>query len=159
MPCRQRPPRWMYLIARTPVLWNVTVKRLTLVKGDLYNDLHTLYTTQHQKIARGVCGNCDNSVKWIACMRPGRGNWQKHYCGVIMEAMASQIISLTIVYSTVHSGAYQRKHQNSASLQGLCAGNSPVTSSRICLHLPSAYVTLHERHAVSINRLFVQQRI
>ena len=30
--------------------------------------------------------------------------------------MASQIISLTIVYSTVYSGADQRKHQSSASL-------------------------------------------
>ena len=33
-----------------------------------------------------------------------------------MAAMASQITSLTIVYSTVHSGADQRKHQSSASL-------------------------------------------
>ena len=33
-----------------------------------------------------------------------------------MSAMASQITSLTIVYSTVYSGAYQRKHQSSASL-------------------------------------------
>ena len=31
-------------------------------------------------------------------------------------AMASQITSLTIVYSTVYSGAYQRKHQSSESL-------------------------------------------
>ena len=33
-----------------------------------------------------------------------------------MSAMASQITSLTIVYSTVYSGTDQRKHQNSASL-------------------------------------------
>ena len=33
-----------------------------------------------------------------------------------MRAMASQITSLTIVYSTVYSGANQRKHQSSASL-------------------------------------------
>ena len=33
-----------------------------------------------------------------------------------MGAMASQITSLTIVYSTVYSGAHQRKHQSSASL-------------------------------------------
>ena len=39
-----------------------------------------------------------------------------HCCGVIMGAMVSQITSLTIVYSTVHSGAYERKHQNTASL-------------------------------------------
>ena len=40
----------------------------------------------------------------------------KHYCDVTMGAMASQITSLNIVYSTVHSGADQRKHQSSASL-------------------------------------------
>ena len=33
-----------------------------------------------------------------------------------MGAIASQIISLTIVCSTVYSGAYQRKHQSPASL-------------------------------------------
>ena len=39
-----------------------------------------------------------------------------HYDNVIMGAMASQITNLTIVYSTVYSGADQRKHQSSASL-------------------------------------------
>ena len=39
-----------------------------------------------------------------------------HYGDVIMGMIASQIISLTIVYSTVYSGADQRKHQSSASL-------------------------------------------
>ena len=39
-----------------------------------------------------------------------------HYSDAIMRAMASQIISLTIVYLTVHSGADLVKHQSSASL-------------------------------------------
>ena len=39
-----------------------------------------------------------------------------HYDDVIMDAMVSQITSLTIVYSTVYSGADQSKHQSSASL-------------------------------------------
>ena len=39
-----------------------------------------------------------------------------HYNDVIMSAMASQITSLTIVYSSVYSGADQRKHQSSAPL-------------------------------------------
>ena len=38
------------------------------------------------------------------------------YGDVIMIAMASQITSLTIVYSIVYSGADQRKHQRPASL-------------------------------------------
>ena len=39
-----------------------------------------------------------------------------HYNDVIIDAMASQITRLTIVYSTVYSCADQRKHQSSASL-------------------------------------------
>ena len=37
-----------------------------------------------------------------------------HYSDIIMGAMASQVTSLTIVYSSVYSG--QRKHQSSAPL-------------------------------------------
>ena len=39
-----------------------------------------------------------------------------HYIDVMVGAMTSQITSLTIVYSTGYSGADQRKHQSSASL-------------------------------------------
>ena len=54
--------------------------------------------------------------------------WQ--YDDVIMGAIASQITSLTIVYSTVYSGADQRKYQSSSSLafeRGIHRGpvNSP----------------------------------
>ena len=40
----------------------------------------------------------------------------KHYDDVTMSTMASQITSLTIVYSTVYSSVNQRRHQSSASL-------------------------------------------
>ena len=54
-----------------------------------------------------------------------------HYSDVIMSAMAFQITGLTIVYSTVYSGADQRKHRSSASLafvQGIqrCSGEFPA---------------------------------
>ena len=60
-------------------------------------------------------------------------NWEfllHHYNDVIMRAIASQITSLTIVYSIIYSDADQRKHQISASLafvQGIHRGpvNSP----------------------------------
>ena len=39
-----------------------------------------------------------------------------HYNDVIMSVKASQITNLTIVYSTVYTGADQRKHQSSTSL-------------------------------------------
>ena len=59
---------------------------------------------------------------WAVCSR--------HYGDVIMGVIASQITSLTIVYSAVYSGADQRKHQSSASLafvRGIHRGpvNSP----------------------------------
>ena len=40
----------------------------------------------------------------------------KHYSDVLMGSIASQITSLTTVYSSFYSGADQRKHQSSASL-------------------------------------------
>ena len=49
------------------------------------------------------------SLKFYKCS-------QGHYSNVMMSRMASQITSLTGVYSTVYSGADQRKHQSSASL-------------------------------------------
>ena len=42
-------------------------------------------------------------------------SWRYHY-DVIMSAMTSQITNLTIVYSSVYSGAHQRQHQSYASL-------------------------------------------
>ena len=55
---------------------------------------------------------------------------QNHYNDVIMGAIASQITSLTSVYSILYSDADQRKHQSSASLafmRGIHRGpvNSP----------------------------------
>ena len=64
----------------------------------------------------------------IVLPRYRTGLW--HYGDVIMSTVASQITSLTIVYSTVYSSADQRKHQSSASLafvRGILRGpvNSP----------------------------------
>ena len=45
------------------------------------------------------------------------GQWYNFHCSeVIMSMMASQITTLPIVYSSVYSGADQRKHQSSVSL-------------------------------------------
>ena len=47
---------------------------------------------------------------------PGTATLSLHYGDVIMDAISPQITSLTIVYSTVHPDADQRKHESSASL-------------------------------------------
>ena len=57
----------------------------------------------------------DGSFKWVG-LRPWIDLKLQHYWDVIMGAMASQITSLTIVYSTVYSAENQRKHQSTASV-------------------------------------------
>ena len=56
------------------------------------------------------------NVTTCAKQRQQVGDRWRHYIDVIMSTMASQITSLAIVYSTVYSGADQRKHQSSVSL-------------------------------------------
>ena len=48
-----------------------------------------------------------------------------HYSDVIVSSISSQIISLTIVYSSVYSGA--DKKTSKLRVTALCAGNSPKT--------------------------------
>ena len=72
-----------------------------------------------------------NGLMWSICMYILQGwftgtgatawfpqwEWSNcHYIDVIMTTMASQITSLTVVYSIVYSDADQRKHQSSATL-------------------------------------------
>ena len=54
----------------------------------------------------------------------------KHYSDVIISTMVSQITSLTIVYSTVYSGADQRKYQSSASVAFVRGINRWMTAQR-----------------------------
>ena len=59
--------------------------------------------------------HCDTlMLHLVRCRLPVTDN--VHYCDVIMGPTASQITSLTSVYSIVYSGTDQRKHQSSASL-------------------------------------------
>ena len=69
-----------------------------------------LYQTE-QKPNTTMC-----TYAWEAGL--GRNNQKsiEHYCDVVIGAMASQITSLTIVYSTIYSGPDQRKYQSSAPL-------------------------------------------
>ena len=54
-----------------------------------------------------------------------------------MSTMASRITSLAIVYSTVYSGADQRK-TSKLRVTGPCAGNSPVTGEFIAQRASNA---------------------
>ena len=57
-----------------------------------------------------------NISMWMTWNMDSMQILQPHYTDVIMSAMASEITSVSIVYSTVCSCANQRKHQRSASL-------------------------------------------
>ena len=61
-----------------------------------------------------------------------------HYDDVIMDEIASQITSLTIVYSAVYLDADQRKHQSSASLAFVWGFTGTRTKGQLrgkCFHL------------------------
>ena len=57
-----------------------------------------------------------NKLHWKTLSAKGRHFVPAHYDDVIMAAIASEITSLTIVFSTVYLGTDQRNHQSSASL-------------------------------------------
>ena len=63
----------------------------------------------------GWRGRIHQELFWIN-LNKGIQDLCKHHGDVIMGTIASQITSLTIVYSTVYSDDDQRKHQSSASL-------------------------------------------
>ena len=59
---------------------------------------------------------CPLTFIWVQFNKSHQSLKLAHYGDVIMGAKASQITSLTIVYSAVYSDADQRKYQSSASL-------------------------------------------
>ena len=81
-----------------------------------------------------------------------------HYGDVIMGVLTSQITSLTIVYSTVYSGADQRKDQSSAPLD--FTGNSPVTGefpAQIASNTEN--VSIWWRHHATMTLLWLYMRV
>ena len=74
-----------------------------------------------------------------------------HYNQVIAGAVACQITSLTIVYSTVCLSADQRKHYSSASVA--FAGNSPVTgefSAQTASYAESVFIWWYHHETVYV---------
>ena len=74
-----------------------------------------------------------------------------------MSTMASKITSLTIVYATVYSRTYQRKHQSSASLAFARGIHRPLVNSphkwpvtRKCFHFMTSSCTFSNsmRHTI-----------
>ena len=104
---KQSRRRWFETLSHS--LWrhcNVILNHIfVLIKSILFLPYQMMIIISIITIIK--LSNCRNSFAIVSCT---------HYGDVIMGTMASQITSLTIVYSTVYSGADQRKHQSSASL-------------------------------------------
>ena len=77
----------------------------------IWTNTGTLYTGPLGIHFREICNEITTYLKII-----GLKMQSIHYSDVIMTTIASQITSLTVVYSTVYSDADQRKHQSSTSL-------------------------------------------
>ena len=110
-----------------------TIRQCIILDGPVYEkDGSVLWNGLHNKLTHWGLNKMavispmtfSNAFYWEKYMYFACSNFTKvcfhgsscHYIDVIMTAMASQITRLTIIYSTVYSGANQRKHQSSASL-------------------------------------------
>ena len=83
------------------------------MNNTIYDKIYIQYIGEshmHSMILKGGCRDGNGPVA------TGHTRECHPYDDVIMSAMASQISSITTVYSSVYSGANQRKHQSSASL-------------------------------------------
>ena len=87
--------------------WVVNIPRINRIFVVCTGVLKCRISEKHRKLKHPVISSNTRQYAWFR---------RAHYTDVIMTTMASQITSLTVVYSIVHSGADQRKHQSSASL-------------------------------------------
>ena len=104
----------------TIINFTKTIKRVmctNLAKTCLLNiiNVDSLWTRMSSIVFHTVHYSVENPM-WSAVEYYRWSVGVTYYNDVIMSAIASQITSLSIVYSTVYSGADQRKHQSSASL-------------------------------------------
>ena len=102
----------------------------------------------------------DRDQSLIFCCGVIINEWHKalHYSDVIVGAMASQVTSVNIVYSTVYSGADERKHQG-PRVSGLCEGihRWPVNSPHkgpVTRKIVSIWCCHHEKKRL-IRKVFI----
>ena len=102
------PRYWPFVRGNSPVTGEFPAQR-PVARGFVFFDLR-----MHKRLGN-QWWNRWFETPWYPLWR--QYNDDKSQCGdVKMGAIASQITSLTIVYSTVYSDADQRKHPSSASL-------------------------------------------
>ena len=120
-----------YYLTHASGLWDKLALGKRILNDAMYD--HTLISASHLELGHTLKESHtlpNNESSLLYCWLVMSFVVESHYDDVIMGAIASQITSLTIVYSTDCSGAYQSKHQSSASLafvRGIHRGpvNSP----------------------------------
>ena len=107
--------RYKFSLCRNAVCTRLDLHCLVMFSHEFIMDKFGSFTNIHQ-----CCLTRTRQVTLRGLDKIGRyqttTEHNKHYDDVIMDAMASEITSLTIVYSTVYSGTDQSKHQSSALL-------------------------------------------
>ena len=91
----------------------------------------------------------------------GAGWWGIYYSDVIMSAIAFQITGVWIVYSTVRSGADQRKHQSFTSLafvRGIHQWHKGFVSGN-CFHLMTSSWIILFLIILSITNYYITRKV
>ena len=138
--CHSGGQCWYYY---TCMLWFCLTHWGQCKMGDIFicmflsKDVRIFIQISLKFVPKCPINNTSALVQIMSCRRSGDKPLSEpmmvchtHYNDVTMGAIASQITSLTVVYSTVYSDVDQRKHQSSASLafvRGIHRGpvNSP----------------------------------
>ena len=99
------------------------------------------------------------SVIWWSSQKPPSWYPVIHDSDVIMDAVASPITSLTLVYSTVYSNRRSKK-TSKLRVTGLCAGNSPGTGEFPTQRASNAKnVSIWWRHHVIVKPVQLEYRM
>ena len=93
---------WIILSPQRPKSWHMRVQLANHGKSYVNSASHLCVKNT------AIILSCPSRCRFIYVLN-------YYYNDVIMSEVASQITSLTIVYSSVYSGADQRKHKSSAS--------------------------------------------
>ena len=112
---------WLHFIYSSSLRSQSQLKSFSIV----YNNILNLHTQHYGCWCFGLLWGHQQSCYWPTYLEIFLfQHW--HYNDVLMGLMASQITSLTIVYSAAYFG-HRSKKTSKLCVTGLCAGNSPGT--------------------------------
>ena len=141
---------WDSKICFRVIIWNILISLMShcLYHFHLLTAIKTWHLIRFRHYMFSKIASLSSVLSAVCCFyaRP-------HYDDVIMTMLASQITSLTVVYSIVYSELNQTKHQSSASLAFVREIHRDRWISRTngqlrgkCFHLMTSSCCLHVFH-------------